>query len=116
MKTKKNKTATRASDAQKAGAALARRGSIPPIKEATNGSARDDDSDQGPSQQEDEVVAVERVALMGLSLLVVGTIGFHSIPGMIVKDADEVTEMSRYRAITSHWINAFYCSAITLTT
>ena len=38
-------------------------------------------------------------------LLAMGTIGFHYIEGMIADDAGG-----------SPWINAFYCSAITLTT
>ncbi|KAL7537575.1 hypothetical protein ACHAWF_005820 [Thalassiosira exigua] len=46
-----------------------------------------------------------RLLAVATGLLAVGTIGFHCIDGMIAKDAGG-----------THWINAFYCSAITLTT
>ena len=46
-----------------------------------------------------------RLMAVALILLATGTIGFHYIEGMIADDAGG-----------SPWINAFYCSAITLTT
>ena len=46
-----------------------------------------------------------RLMAVASMLLAMGTIGFHYIEGMIADDAGG-----------SPWINAFYCSAITLTT
>jgi hypothetical protein len=46
-----------------------------------------------------------RVILLGAALVGVGAIGFHAIPGMISDDATG-----------SRWVNAVYCSVITLTT
>jgi len=46
-----------------------------------------------------------RVSMLGGFLLLLGTLGFYVLPGMIQKDAPG-----------SKLVNAFYCSAITLTT
>lgn len=56
-------------------------------------------------QQGMSVVSTSRVALLGLILILVGMVGFYSIPGLINQDASG-----------SKVINAFYCSVITLTT
>ena len=49
----------------------------------------------------------ERVLMLGILLLTVGTLGFYYIPGMIVR------EDAPHR---HHGIDAFYCASITLTT
>lgn len=46
-----------------------------------------------------------RLLAVASTLVVIGTIGFHNIEGMIADDAGG-----------NHLVNAFYCSAITLTT
>mmetsp|Transcript_29207 Transcript_29207/g.42373 ORF Transcript_29207/g.42373 Transcript_29207/m.42373 type:complete len:200 (-) Transcript_29207:415-1014(-) len=50
-------------------------------------------------------LAGNRLLIIGLSLIAAGTLGFHQIPGMIAEDAGG-----------NHWINAVYCSVMTLTT
>jgi hypothetical protein len=57
-------------------------------------------NDSTPSQ-----LSTARVFLLGASLLLTGWTGFFFIPGMMVADA-----------AGSRAVNAFYCSAITLTT
>lgn len=52
----------------------------------------------------DELVPL-RVFLLGAALLTTGTMGFYLIPGMINEDASGL-----------RIVNAFYCSAVTLTT
>jgi hypothetical protein len=56
-------------------------------------------------QQAQLKLAPERVLLLGLSLLTVGTVGFYKIPGLLSDQAPG-----------SRWVNAFYCAAVTLTT
>jgi hypothetical protein len=50
-------------------------------------------------------LSITRVVGLGVALVGFGTIGFHEIPGMIADDASG-----------NKWINAVYCSVITLTT
>lgn len=52
-----------------------------------------------------DLLSTYRLLAVASSLVAIGTLGFHSIEGMIAEDAGG-----------THWINAFYCSAITLTT
>ena len=54
---------------------------------------------------EDIKVSSLRVLALGVALLVLGTIGFFQIPGMISDEAEG-----------TKWINAFYCAVMTLTT
>lgn len=51
------------------------------------------------------VISPIRVILLGATLLMIGTMGFYSIPGMISDEA-EGTPI----------VNAFYCASITLMT
>jgi hypothetical protein len=51
------------------------------------------------------IVSRIRIILVGLFLVIVGTVGFYTIPGAIVP-----------QATGSKLINAFYCSVMTLTT
>jgi hypothetical protein len=46
-----------------------------------------------------------RLLAVAAALLGIGTLGFYHIDGMIVDDAKG-----------DRWVNAFYCSVITLTT
>mmetsp|Transcript_8271 Transcript_8271/g.13373 ORF Transcript_8271/g.13373 Transcript_8271/m.13373 type:complete len:160 (+) Transcript_8271:47-526(+) len=50
-------------------------------------------------------LSTSRLLAVATTLIVIGTIGFHSIKGMIDEDAGG-----------NHLVNAFYCSAMTLTT
>lgn len=60
---------------------------------------------KGEQKKRHNVVSTERVGLLGASLVAVGMAGFYFLPGMISDDATG-----------SKFINAFYCSVITLTT
>lgn len=62
------------------------------------------ESDQS-KQQLSSVVSPTRVFILGTTILVIGTAGFHFIPGMIA-DGAQGTPL----------VNAFYCAAITLMT
>jgi hypothetical protein len=46
-----------------------------------------------------------RIILLGTALVLFGTLGFYTLPGMI----DE-------KATGSHFVNSFYCAVMTLTT
>ncbi|CAB9510961.1 Ion channel [Seminavis robusta] len=50
-------------------------------------------------------VSTARVVALGVTLVCVGALGFHHIPGMIAEDAGG-----------TKWVNAVYCSIMTLTT
>lgn len=58
-------------------------------------------------------LSTARVLAIGAALLTVGALGFHSLPGMMSKGlyADEEDGDGG-----SHWVNSFYCAAMTLTT
>ena len=45
---------------------------------------------------------------LGAALVFAGAIGFHELPGMISSEAGDIS--------TNKWVDAFYCSTITLTT
>ena len=76
-----------------------------------------DSKDQNAPQSSPSVdragpLSTERVFLLGASLLLVGTLGFYYLPGMIVLDEESKNDhLSRSRLV-----DAFYCAAITLTT
>mmetsp|Transcript_27431 Transcript_27431/g.54889 ORF Transcript_27431/g.54889 Transcript_27431/m.54889 type:complete len:207 (+) Transcript_27431:223-843(+) len=50
-------------------------------------------------------LSAARIIMVAYTLATIGTLGFHFIDGMIAEDAGG-----------NPWINAFYCSVITLTT
>jgi hypothetical protein len=52
---------------------------------------------------------VTKTILMGAALVAAGAVGFHELDGMIDSNSDAPTS-------TNKWIDAFYCSVITLTT
>lgn len=60
-----------------------------------------------PPQQEEELRPLSwvRVLALGACLLGTGTVSFRYLPGLLNDSAPG-----------SPWVNAFYCSAITLTT
>lgn len=55
--------------------------------------------------QEEHSLSWVRVLALGASLLGTGTVSFRYLPGLLNDSAPG-----------SPWVNAFYCSAITLTT
>lgn len=59
----------------------------------------------GRDLKNESKLSPDLVALLGASLIVLGMIGFHIIPGLIIDDAGG-----------SRVINSFYCSVMTLTT
>ena len=62
-----------------------------------------------------EDLSTMRVALVGASLLTVGTVGFYHIPGLIRKhDIDH--DHHDHPSANNRWIDAFYCATMTLTT
>jgi hypothetical protein len=65
----------------------------------------EEDSQPRPELNVDSKLSPDRVALLGVALIMFGMAGFYSIPGMIIDDAGG-----------SKLNNAFYCSVITLTT
>jgi hypothetical protein len=58
-----------------------------------------------PHENGDTTVSSVRVVLLGIFLLIIGTMGFYYLPGMIVTNAKG-----------SKLVNSIYCSVITLTT
>lgn len=50
-------------------------------------------------------LSTSRLLTVAASLLVIGTLGFYHLDGMIVDDAEG-----------DRWVNAFYCCVMTLTT
>jgi len=65
---------------------------------------------QSPSAPEEDDGKLEdlspfRVAVVGASLIVLGMVGFYTIPGLVMPDAGG-----------SPLVNAFYCAVMTLTT
>ena len=59
----------------------------------------------GRDLKNESKLSPDLVALLGASLIVLGMIGFHIFPGLIIDDAGG-----------SRVINSFYCSVMTLTT
>jgi hypothetical protein len=59
----------------------------------------------GPPQEELRPLSWIRVMALGMCLLGTGTVSFRYLPGLLNDSAPG-----------SPWVNAFYCSAITLTT
>jgi hypothetical protein len=59
----------------------------------------------GPPQEELRPLSWVRVLALGVCLLGTGTVSFRYLPGLLNDSAPG-----------SPWVNAFYCSAITLTT
>jgi hypothetical protein len=57
------------------------------------------------ASDEEKKLSPDRVFMLGCGLIMLGMIGFYTLPGMIVDDAGG-----------SKSINAFYCSIMTLTT
>ncbi|KAG7353803.1 ion channel [Nitzschia inconspicua] len=57
-----------------------------------------------------------RIILTGLSLVGIGMLGFYYIPGLMVADVDVAADDDEPSKNGDRWINAFYCSAISLTT
>jgi hypothetical protein len=57
----------------------------------------------------DKILSSSRVLMMGMALIGIGMLGFKYIPGLMVSpdDASNGGDV---------WVNAFYCSVITLTT
>jgi len=55
--------------------------------------------------QDERKLSPDRVMMLGCGLVMMGMIGFYTLPGMIVEDAGG-----------SKSVNAFYCSVMTLTT
>lgn len=68
--------------------------------------SEDDDDDLFlPPTKTDQKLSSSRVILVGMGLVSIGMLGFYYIPGLMA--ADEKGD---------RWVNALYCSAITLTT
>ena len=62
-------------------------------------------SSENSDEHHNTVISQIRVILLGLSLLLIGTVGFYFIPGMIADGAQG-----------SKLVNAFYCASVTIMT
>lgn len=59
----------------------------------------------------DQKLSSSRVIMVGMGLVGIGMLGFYYIPGLMMAVNDDDNEKEGDR-----WVDAFYCSAITLTT
>jgi hypothetical protein len=70
-------------------------------------------AEEHAKSQEQMPLSWVRVLLLGACLLGMGTVSFRYVPGLLQESAKGEAEAN---GGSSPWVNAFYCSAITLTT
>lgn len=62
------------------------------------------------------VVSSSRILLMGMSLVGIGMVGFYYLPGLMKEQDPTTITKEGGGEVESRWIDAFYCSVVTLTT
>jgi Ion channel len=66
-----------------------------------------------PSPDSKMLLSSSRIIMMGMSLVGIGMLGFYYIPGLMAAPAEDDNDPTKGG---DRWVNAFYCSVITLTT